>query len=347
MLSGTAPKSSTPPHTAKRVQMIDIARLAGVSTATVSRALSGSDLIPHETRQRIVEIAQAKHYQVNLGAANLRRRDIQTVGVVVCLDSLQLFSDPFILSYIGHLADSLNQHGMNLLLMRIESSRMTQMATIVDSRQVAGLLVIGQHECHAYLNQLAQRGVHMAVWGAALPDAAYPVVGGDNVQGGYLATQHLLQKGCRSIAFLGDTEGPEVALRHQGYTQALREAGLVPDPTLHLPFLFSYTALRQTIGTWLDQGLQFDGIFASSDVAALTVISALIERGVNVPGQVRVVGYDDVAMSAHLHPSLTSVRQPTDLAASAMVQLLLESLAGNERRNVLLPAHLVQRESST
>jgi DNA-binding LacI/PurR family transcriptional regulator len=328
------------------MQMADIARLAGVSTSTVSRALSGSALIPEATRQRITELAQSLKYSVNVGAANLRRRDVNTMGVVMLSDSLQLISDPFLLGILGAVADALDERGMSLLFTRLHVGRQHLMASLVESGQVGGLIVIGQLTLHQHLNDLARQGVPMAVWGASLPDATYSVVGGDNATGGYLATRHLLEQGCRRIAFFGDTQHPEAGLRFEGYARALREAGLEPDPALQQDFLFGDSRIRQVIDQWLDRQLGFDAIFASSDVSAISIMGALRERDVDVPGQVRVVGYDDIALAAHVHPTLTSVLQPVQQAGQALVELLFEALQGQPRRTVLLPAELVVRDSS-
>ncbi len=148
------------------------------------------------------------------------------------------------------------------------------------------------------------------------------------------------------IAFFGDTSHPEAGLRYQGYVRALGEAGLQPDPRLHQPFLFGDRRIRQVIDLWLDQKLDFDAIFASSDIAAISLIGALQERGLEVPRDVRVVGYDDITLSTYLHPSLTSVRQPTIVAGRALVELLFEAIAGQPRRTVMLPAELVVRDST-
>ena len=106
----------------KKIQMVDIARMAGVSSSTVSRALSGSALIPEATRERILELAKSLNYQVNVGAANLRTRSVQPAGVVVLGDSMQAISDPFILSLFGSVADALDEQGASVLLTRWRSS---------------------------------------------------------------------------------------------------------------------------------------------------------------------------------------------------------------------------------
>ena len=341
----TAAESASPKGR-QRLQMADIARLAGVSPSTVSRALSGSPLIPEATSQRIRDLARQLNYKVNVGAANLRRRDVNTVGLMVLGDPMKAMSDPFLLSILGAVADALDVQGMNLLLSRIKTEDPEHLSTLVDSGQVGGLIVIGQLTWHDRLNHLAATGLPLAVWGACLPDAIYPVVGGDNLQGGYEATQHLIQQGCLRIAFFGDTQHPEVRLRHQGYARALSQAGLELDPRLHQAFLFGDTRIREVIDGWLDKGASFDAVFAISDVTAISIMGALGERGISVPGQVRVVGYDDIAISAHLHPSLSSVRQPTHSAGAALVELLMERMAGRPSRAILLPTELIRRESS-
>lgn len=328
------------------MQMADIARMAGVSTSTVSRALSGSPLIPEATRERILELAKSLNYQVNVGAANLRKKSVSTVGVVVLGDSMQSISDPFILSLFGSVADALDEQGCNVLLTRLNDSRQAQMQAMVSSQQVSGLVVIGQFTWHAHLNRLAMGGIPLAVWGANLPDAAYPLVGGDNEQGGYLAATHLLERGCKHIAFFGDIRHPETGLRYAGYVRAHREAGLVPDDRLRASVLFGESTLRGVVDGWLDRGLKFDGVFSNSDVAAIGLISALKSRGLDVPNEVKVVGYDDIEMSSHFHPTLTSVRQPTQLAGQSLVNLLQESQQGLARRCVVLPTVLIEREST-
>jgi DNA-binding LacI/PurR family transcriptional regulator len=328
------------------MQMTDIARMAGVSASTVSRALSGSPLIPEATRTRITELARSLNYRVNVGAANLRKRDVQTVGVVILGDSMQMISDPFLLSILGSVADTLDERGMSLLLTRLKDNRKHVLSDLVESGQVTGLIVIGQLTLHDHLNELTRNGFPMVVWGANLPDAMYPVVGGDNAMGGYLATRHLIEQGCRRIAFFGDTAHPEAGQRYEGYVRALTEAGIAPDPRLLQSFLFGDSRIREVIDGWLDQKLGFDAIFASSDVTAISLMGALNERGIGIPAQVKLVGYDDIALSEHVHPTLTTIRQPTAEAGRALVDLLFEAVAGQPRRAIVLPAELIRRESS-
>lgn len=339
------PMASTRP-TPKRTQMADLARMAGVSASTVSRALSGHPAIAPATRQRISELARSLNYQINAGAANLRKRTVQTVGVVMLTDSMQQISDPFVLKLIGHIADQLDKRDLGLLLRRLHPDQAEDVGGMVDRGEAGGLIVIGQASHHQAINSVAIRGVPMMVWGAKLADSTYPVVGSDNEQGGYLATRHLIQQGCQRIAFMGEHHHPEAQLRYRGYQLALKEAGMKPIRELDLTTPFGADIVRQHFTDWLNKGHVFDGLVCISDVSAITAVAVMTERGIKVPKQVKVVGYDDITMSAYLHPSITTVRQPTELAGKALVDGLFDQIEGRPTPSVILPTDLIIRESS-
>jgi DNA-binding LacI/PurR family transcriptional regulator len=197
-----------------RLQMADIARLAGVSTSTVSRALNGSNLVNEETRVRVTELARSLNYQINIGAKNLRLGQNKTVAVVVpyATANRQHISDPFFISMLGSLADALTDLGYDMLLSRIDADHLDAAGNLFSSGRAIGVILIGQWQHHDQLNELARQRVPVVVWGAQLPQQLYCTVGSDNVEGGELATRHLLERGRKQIAFFGDRNLPEVSL---------------------------------------------------------------------------------------------------------------------------------------
>ncbi len=332
-----------------RTQMADIARLAGVSVSTVSRALNGSSLVNDETRARVTDLARSLNYSINIGAKNLRLGENKTVAVVVPYDAAarQHLSDPFFLAMLGSLADALTERGYDMLVSRVDADRLDQVAALFDSGRAAGIILIGQWRHHDQLNDLARRRVPMVVWGAKLPAQFYCTVGSDNIEGGRLATRHLLDKGCRHIVFLGDRNLPEVMQRFEGYTDALTRAKRKPEAALIIPADFTAGGGERAVTDLLKQGTRFDAIFAASDLLAMTAINVLRHAGIHVPHDVAVVGYDDIALASHIHPPLTTVRQPIDVAGRTLVDLFAKIVAGEPAHSVLLPTQLVIRGTST
>lgn len=332
----------------QRLQMADLAKLAGVSVATVSRALNGSSEVSEATRQRIGELARSLNYTINIGAKNLRTRQNRTVAVVIPYDrrSRQHVSEPFFLTMLGSLADALTSRGYDLLLSRMDADNLGAAAQLYDSGAAIGIIMIGQWRHHDQLNEMAARRLPMVVWGAQLPQQLYCSVGGDNFNGGLLATRHLIEQGRRRIVFVGDPELPEVALRHRGYVAALQEQGLSADPALMLDVPFEANMASAAVMKLAAGRTRFDGLFACSDVLAVASIHALRASGRTVPQQVSVVGYDDVEWACHADPPLTTIRQPFAVAGSEIVDALLSSVDGKPVPPRTLQVELVVRGSS-
>jgi DNA-binding LacI/PurR family transcriptional regulator len=328
--------------------MEDIARLAGVSTSTVSRALNGSPLVNALTRERIEKLARSLKYSVNVGASNFRLQRNRTVAVVLPFDAItrQHVSDPFFVSLLGGLADALTARGYDMLLSRIDAERLDLAGDLAASGRAIGVILIGQWHRHDQINELAARHAPIVVWGAQLPQQFYCTIGGDNITGGKLATEHLIANGCRRIAFFGDVALPEIGQRFEGYRRALARHNLQPAPelVLHAPFIEG--SAHAAVAKLVNKKIRFDAIFAASDLLAMEAMSALRERGLQAPRDLAVVGYDDIILSRYYHPSLTTIRQPVIAGGEAMVDALLKIVDGKRPKSRILPTELVIRESS-
>ena len=332
----------------KILTMTDIARLAGVSEATVSRALKGSPLINEKTRDRVQEIARAHNYRVNAAARNFRLKTTNTLAVVLLVDREwgHELSDAFLMALLGSIADEASQLGYDLLLSTNPQNVQDLGAFFVESKRADGLIVIGQGRNDPRLDALAHSSVPFIVWGAELPGHDYVTVGSDNRQGGYAATRLLIRNGRRRIAFLGDVRHPEMEQRFEGYKDALAEAGLPFDEALVIATEFSRSyGYEKTDRIVLGHHLDCDAIFCVSDNIALGVIKRLAEAGVRVPEDVAVVGFDDIPIAAFSTPGITTVRQDVHEGGRMLVRNLLKLMNGEAVAHAVMPVQLIVRQS--
>jgi DNA-binding LacI/PurR family transcriptional regulator len=328
-------------------KMAEVARRAGVSLSTVSRALSGSPLISEETRRVVRAAAEQLDYRVDAAGSSLRSGQTRTIGVVIPLSHAanQSFSDPFFLEILGAVADELSACGYNMLLAKVTDDPGKWITDVARGRRADGVIVIGQSLHHDSLNR---RGGEFptVVWGARIAGQRYVTVGSDNEAGGHDATAHLLSQGCRRIAFLGDPAAPEVAARLQGYLRALAEARVEIAPNLQVPVRFGSDTAYHAISGLLSAGVEFDGLVACSDVFAMSAMRALTERDRKVPADVAVTGFDDIPFAVHTTPPLTTIRQDCRAGARLLVASLLRIIRHERAESVVIPTQLVVRASS-
>ena len=326
--------------------LVELAKMAGVSVATVSRALANNPVIAQTTRDRVSAIAREHGFQVNQAARNLRLKRTGAIGVVLPLghEADQHLSDPFFMSLLGPLADALTERGYDLLLSRVIPQNDRWFDAIVDAGRVDGVIVIGQSDQIETIENVAARYRPMIVWGAAVSGKSQITVGSDNVAGGRLAARHLIAQGRTRLAFLGNIEVPEFAARYQGFLEAVADAGLSPPAILpvHLTSEASFAAIEQ----YLDAHVAPDGIVAASDVIAMSALRALANIGKRVPQDVSVIGYDDVLVAAYTVPPLTTIRQDVARGAALMVDLLFRRIEGAAVKSISLEPELVLRASA-
>jgi len=332
----------------RNLTMADIARLAGVSEATVSRALKDSPLINKETRAKVQKIARDNHYEINAAARNFRLKKTHTLAVVLLVDKEwgHEVSDAFLMVLLGSIADEASEHGYDLLLSTNPSEITDLNSYYIESKRADGLIIIGQGRNDPRLDRLALSKAPFIVWGAEVADHDYMTVGSDNREGGRAATDLLVANGRRRIAFLGDVRHPEVEHRYLGYADALKKAGLRLDQSLVVPSDFSRSdGYEQTSRALLDAGASFDAIFAASDNIALGAMKRLSEEGLRIPEEVAIVGFDDSPLATFSTPALTTVHQDIRQGGRLLVRNLLDLMAGKDISHVAMPVEMVVRKS--
>ena len=336
--------------TQRRPTSFDIAALAGVSQPTVSRALSGSASVSEETRRRVLEAAEQLHYKVDKNASGLRRQQSKTLALLFFEEWPEdALINPFYLSLVGPMVRRCAEHGYDLLI-SFQQLSSDWHVDYEDSRKADGIILLGYGdylEHRPRLERLVARGAHFVRWGSAGESALGTTVSSDNEQGGFDATTHLLRQGRRRIAFIG-TAGPgfpEVQERLRGYTRALHAAGIKTDEALRADSAPDEAQGRAAAEQLLDRAVEFDAIFAASDVAAIGAMHALQHAGRSVP-ETAIVGFDDIPAASLASPPLTTVTQDARHAAEALVDALIESIETGSARDRILPVRLTVRESS-
>jgi DNA-binding LacI/PurR family transcriptional regulator len=330
----------------------DIAYMAGVSQPTVSRALRGDRSVSAATRARIEQIARDLNYTVDKNASSLRSQRANTIALLLFEDPTpdESMINPFFLAMLGSITRACANRGLDLLIsfQRMEDNWHVRYQ---DSHRADGLILLGYGDYTLYeqrLEQLHRQNTHFARWGSVSTDTTGATVGSDNVGAGRLAGEHLLANGRRRIAFLGHADGhyPEFAHRYAGLGLALQDAGIAPDPALQYDAITTEEAGFEAARRLLASGASFDAIFAASDLIAIGAMRALAAAGRTIPGDVAVVGFDDIPAASLANPPLTTVMQDVRGAGERLLDTLLAQVEGRRPPPPTLPTQLVIRGST-
>jgi len=317
--------------------MADLARLAGVSAITVSRALRGSPLVNAHTRERIKEIARQSGYAFNASARNLRLGRSMTIAVVVEMQpsAERQMSGPYPLDLLGGITQELTTAGYSVLLTTLQGG------ALPNVQAADGVILLGQGAHEDAMHEVQRWGRPMVVWGAVSHHETQVVVGSDNQQGGALAAERFLALGRRRPVFLGDPAHAEFAERLQGFSAAFARACI----TVQAPAITGLTvsAGADAVRALLAQRCPMDALFAASDLLAIGAIRALTEHGLRVPDDVSVIGYDDTPLGATYVPPLSSIHQNFTAAGSLLARKICALIEGRATGSETLPTHLVLR----
>ncbi len=330
-----------------RMTMSGLAKLSGVDISTVSRALNDSPLVNGKTKDHILKLAHETGYAINARARNLRKQSSQTLGIVIPVypGSHQNLSDPFFLEMIAAVSQAAAKFDYDLIINLPNSPSEIAERRLLLSGKADGLIVIGQAGRIERLRSLGDAADRVVVWGGMIEAADYTLVGSDNFEGGRLVGEHLKNIRRHRVVFLGDIDLPEVELRYNGL-MSVWNGDSADTSVMHVRSSFDgHEAYRQTLAL-CDGAERFDAIFAASDVLAIAAIHALQSKGLRVPEDVAVVGYDNIGQAAMISPGLTTIDQNIKLGGEILVNTLVDKIAGNPVRATLTPTTLVIRGST-
>lgn len=332
-----------------QVTMKEIAKKLGVSVSTVSRAMKDSPELHPDTKKRIVEMAKSMNYQYNLLAQSLRISRSKVLGVIVPELTSHFFS-----SNISGIQDTAYKRGYNIMICQSNESFEQEKANIrtLVSSQVDGLLISLSRETKTYehLQDIYDRGIPFIMFDRVTEEIPVSKITVDDAHGAYLVVKHLLDQGCRKIAYFSGPEDLYISKkRKEGYLEALAEYG-IPEKDSKVYFTDLTPEMNRKVTLeMLESGDLPDAIFAMIDPVAVDVMIVLKEKGIKIPDQIALAGFTNNPTSAVVEPSLTTVSQPGyemgQLAANHLLDQLEEIVPDDPQSFVLLTT-LVPRNSS-
>ena len=307
------------------VSLDDVAKAAGVSSATVSRALNGRSGVRDDVRTRVRLVADGMGYRPNRAAKHLAGGRTSLIGLL--LGSDELVSDPYAAAQLQAVATAAREADEGLMVL-IDGTRPREtVANLVADGLVEGVLISAVAVNHPWVTELLDANVPTVLLGAHPHRFDLPIVEVENAASSARLVSHLIDTGCRRVATItGDLRRVAAVLRLEGYRSALRESGIEPDDELVFEGDFTYQSSRRVADRILDAGV--DAVFAANDEMAKAFIQRATERGVDIPGDLSVAGFDGLDHRWLNGVTLTTVEQPFQEIARRAVASLVDCIEG-------------------
>ncbi|MDR0242183.1 MAG: LacI family transcriptional regulator [Burkholderia sp.] len=328
----------------------DVASLAQVSKATVSRYLNGNLALPPDTAKRVDDAIVALNFRQNSLARRLSKGSSETIGL-----AMPNVANPFFAEVADEVEEALRErgYGLSLCITRNLVEREAFYLRWLDTRHLDGLILITNRPDDGQLRQLIKGHRNIVLMDEDVPGTEVPKVFVNNVEGGYLATRHLLDAGHRRIAHVS---GPRflytVGERHEGYCKALAEAGVPYDETLVKFGTYERTFGQEAVAELLALREPPTAVFAASDYLAVGMLEALRSRDLKVPDYISIVGFDDMEFASLLMPPISTLRQSARELGRAAVASLIDIISSDSIADSVtgssiqrLPVSLIERSS--
>jgi LacI family transcriptional regulator len=324
----------------------DVAKEAGVSIATVSRVLNDVDVVNEETKKKVQEAIVKLGYRPNIVARSLKTQRTKTVGILIPDISSQFYPE-----IVRGTEDVANIYDYNIILCNSDNDleKEKEYLRVLREKMVDGVLYMSSSLEPQIVELIRELEITTVLVETTDKEKTFPSVTIDNKEAAYDAVSYLIKKGNRKIAYIGAHKDAlnAVAVRYFGYEDALRENGIAIDESL---VYFGETKADEgymAINKILQHTDSIDAVFCASDELAMGVINSLREKGINVPEEVDVIGFDNIHTSSLFYPKLTTVAQPMYDMGSVGMRMLIKLINKKtvDEKNYVLPYEIIERDS--
>ena len=346
MAATTEQKTSdpvSPGESSSAITVMDVAREAGVSVSTVSRIVNGTARVADDKRLAVESAIARLDYRPNLHARSLKVGTSMTIGILT-----QNIESPVFNRVMLGIEEGLKDSGYAPIIVSGHWNQAEEMERVrlLMARRIDGLVILNGGLSDEQIEEFSRRHPVVAT-GRRLNGPNLKAVRLDNIQGGYIATKHLLGLGHRRIAHIsGSGDHSDAADRYAGYVKALEEHGIMVDPEIVFQGDFHENGGALAMTRLLDSGHTFTAVFAANDQSAMGARMVLHRRGLRVPEDISLMGFDDLPASAYLTPPLTTVHQPLYEMGRYLAQSLLAMLGKTGKEILQVPEmSLVVRET--
>ena len=326
--------------------MREVAEHAGVSVTTVSHVVNNTRAVNPDTRKRVEEAMRILGYQPNVVARSLRRGKTHTIGIILP-DS----ANPYFAEVVRGVEDTSFSHGYSVILCNSDNDldKERLYTNVLLEKQVDGIIIVAAGLSSENIRNLLAREIPLVLVDRRVPEVDADYVLTDNQGGGRLATRHLIDRGHRTIACIAGPEGVKLSSdRIAGYQEALEQAGIAIQPQLILRGDFQYQSGYHAAQRLFGNRSMPTAIFACNDLMAIGAYRFAHEKGLRIPDQLSIVGFDDIRLAAYAYPPLTTIRQSKHTMGASAAKLLIERMAHHELapRLEVLDTQLVIRQST-
>jgi DNA-binding LacI/PurR family transcriptional regulator len=325
-----------------------IAKSAGVSRATVSRVMNGSAKVSPERVKAVNKAISKYNFTPNAIARRLAGGKSGLIALLMEESSEEFFLNPFWGQVVQGFSSTITEAGLHpLLLIRPKSGTEDSLFSTLQAGQMDGIAIFSWHRPIRSFEKVLDPKLAVVFGGDLGGSKKYPFVDVDNVKGGFLATKHLIDIGCRNIVTItGDLKLQSGRDRLEGYEKAITSSGLKLNEQLIIHGDYTQSKAEELIRQLIKKKIKFDGVFAGNDLSATGAINVLLQNGIQVPGKVKVVGFDDSPIASRNQPSITTIRQPIRELGAEVAQSLLAILAGEDVEDKVLDVKLIKRQST-